>query len=92
MYLFQDVGFVRIDGRTTAENRTRLSSRFQADSQVRVAILSINAANAGLNLTSANVVVFAELYWNPGVSCAHFQHCYKLKRISALLCCCVGRS
>ena len=64
----QDVGFIRIDGRTSAEARSRLASRFQTDSQVRVAILSINAANAGLNLTSANVVVFAELYWNPGVS------------------------
>ena len=66
-HLSQDVGFIRIDGRTSAEARSRLASRFQTDSQVRVAILSINAANAGLNLTSANVVVFAELYWNPGV-------------------------
>jgi len=29
-------------------------------------VLSITAANTGLNLTAATTVIFAELYWNPG--------------------------
>jgi SNF2 family DNA or RNA helicase len=41
---------------------------FQNNAQVRVAVLSITAAGAGITLTKSNVVVFAELYWTPGVS------------------------
>lgn len=51
----------------SAEERKRLCDNFQLKDNVRVAVLSITAANAGLTLTSANLVVFAELFWNPGV-------------------------
>ncbi|XP_037078361.1 LOW QUALITY PROTEIN: SWI/SNF-related matrix-associated actin-dependent regulator of chromatin subfamily A-like protein 1 [Pollicipes pollicipes] len=60
-------GFIRIDGATSAAQRKRECDRFQSGDGVLVAVLSITAANAGLTLTAANLVVFAELFWNPGV-------------------------
>ncbi|ELU01833.1 hypothetical protein CAPTEDRAFT_109109 [Capitella teleta] len=59
--------YIRIDGRTSSEARDGLANNFQTNDSVRVAILSITAANAGLHLTAANLVVFAELFWNPGI-------------------------
>ncbi|KAF0311821.1 SWI/SNF-related matrix-associated actin-dependent regulator of chromatin subfamily A-like protein 1 [Amphibalanus amphitrite] len=58
---------IRIDGSTQAAQRKRECDRFQSGSAVRVAVLSITAANTGLTLTAASLVVFAELFWNPGV-------------------------
>lgn len=59
--------YIRIDGRTAAEQRNVLCERFQNNTEVRIAILSICAANAGLNLMAASLVIFAELFWNPGI-------------------------
>ena len=58
---------IRIDGRTTPEQRNHYCNKFQENEEVQIAILSITAANAGLNLAAASLVVFAELFWNPGV-------------------------
>uniref|UniRef100_A0A1B6C6H6 SWI/SNF-related matrix-associated actin-dependent regulator of chromatin subfamily A-like protein 1 n=1 Tax=Clastoptera arizonana TaxID=38151 RepID=A0A1B6C6H6_9HEMI len=59
--------YIRIDGSVSAEERKLLCDRFQYEDKFRVAVLSITAANTGLTLTSAQLVVFAELFWNPGV-------------------------
>eukprot|EP00166_Cyanidium_caldarium_P001736 ctg_1892.g713 len=61
------VACIRIDGKTGAAERPTLVQRFQSEPQCQAALLGITAAGAGITLTAASVVVFAEIYWNPGV-------------------------
>ncbi|KAM4025004.1 SWI/SNF-related matrix-associated actin-dependent regulator of chromatin subfamily A-like protein 1 [Anomaloglossus baeobatrachus] len=63
----KNVGFIRIDGSTSSADRQSLCQRFQFSETSCVAVLSITAANMGLTLSSADLVVFAELFWNPGI-------------------------
>ncbi|XP_013929526.1 PREDICTED: SWI/SNF-related matrix-associated actin-dependent regulator of chromatin subfamily A-like protein 1 [Thamnophis sirtalis] len=63
----KNVGFIRIDGSTPSAERQSLSQEFQFSKKLSVAILSLTAANMGLTLSSADLVVFTELFWNPGV-------------------------
>jgi superfamily II DNA/RNA helicase len=63
----EGVNFIRIDGSTKADIRNINVNRFQNDPSVRCAVLSIKATSAGLTLTSASKVVFAELDWTPSV-------------------------
>ncbi|KAK0416854.1 hypothetical protein QR680_012719 [Steinernema hermaphroditum] len=56
--------YIRIDG--TTKNREEQCRLFQEDNDYVVAVLSITAAGAGITLTAATVVIFAELHWNPG--------------------------
>ncbi|XP_073490506.1 SWI/SNF-related matrix-associated actin-dependent regulator of chromatin subfamily A-like protein 1 [Aquarana catesbeiana] len=63
----KNVGFIRIDGNTASADRQSLCQKFQFSDKLSVAVLSITAANMGLTLSSADLVVFAELFWNPGV-------------------------
>ncbi|XP_068602328.1 SWI/SNF-related matrix-associated actin-dependent regulator of chromatin subfamily A-like protein 1 [Brachionichthys hirsutus] len=63
----KNVSFIRIDGATPSAERQQLCDRFQFSTKTCVAVLSITAANMGLTLHSADLVIFAELFWNPGV-------------------------
>ncbi|KAM6152908.1 SWI/SNF-related matrix-associated actin-dependent regulator of chromatin subfamily A-like protein 1 [Erethizon dorsatum] len=61
------VPHIRIDGSTPSADREDLCQQFQLSKRHSVAVLSITAANMGLTFSSADLVVFAELFWNPGV-------------------------
>jgi len=63
----QGLRTVRVDGATSSATRQALCAQFQTRDEVRAALLSITAAGTGLTLTAASLVVFAELFWNPGV-------------------------
>ncbi|XP_036609529.1 SWI/SNF-related matrix-associated actin-dependent regulator of chromatin subfamily A-like protein 1 [Trichosurus vulpecula] len=61
------IGYIRIDGATSSADRQALCQQFQLSEKYAVAVLSITAANMGLTLSAADLVVFAELFWNPGI-------------------------
>lgn len=61
--------YIRIDGKTNSEHRKEQVDKFQSCNDYVAAVLSITAANAGITLTAAQLVVFAELFWNPGILC-----------------------
>jgi superfamily II DNA or RNA helicase len=61
------VMFIRIDGDTDIQRRFKLVEQFQTNKQCLVALLSINATATGITLTSAAMVVFAELSWTPSI-------------------------
>ncbi|KAM4562016.1 SWI/SNF-related matrix-associated actin-dependent regulator of chromatin subfamily A-like protein 1 isoform 1-T1 [Fundulus diaphanus] len=65
--LKKNVSMIRIDGGTPSAERQQLCEKFQYSSKSCVAVLSITAANMGLTLHAADLVIFAELFWNPGV-------------------------
>lgn len=61
------VKYIKIDGRTPPCKRQDICTTFQEDESVRIALLSITAASTGLTLTKATTVIFAELFFNPGI-------------------------
>ncbi|NWI13932.1 SMAL1 protein, partial [Crypturellus soui] len=61
------IEYIRIDGSTPSAERQSLCQRFQFSEKQIVAVLSLTAANMGLTLSAADLVVFAELFWNPGI-------------------------
>ncbi len=58
-------GSVLITGQTKVELRQHLCDRFQSDDDCRVFVGSTLACGEGLNLTAADLVVFAESQWTP---------------------------
>jgi len=59
--------YIRIDGKTSQEKRASLVADFQSNRNCRVALLSITSCCEGITLTAANLVLFCELYWVPGI-------------------------
>jgi SNF2 family DNA or RNA helicase len=55
----KEVGHVRIDGTYSHAHKHVLVTQFQEDDETDVALLSIKACGTGLNLTRANVALFA---------------------------------
>ncbi|MEN2500787.1 MAG: SWI/SNF-related matrix-associated actin-dependent regulator of chromatin subfamily A-like protein 1 [Marteilia pararefringens] len=62
----KQIRFITISGSTKAEKRNELCNEFQKNPNIMCGLLSITACGVGLNLNAASLVIFAELFWNPG--------------------------
>lgn len=78
------VDFIRIDGSTSPQSRADLAAHFRAEPRCRVALLSVTAAGQGLTLTPCSNVIFAELYWNPGVLVQAEDRVHRIGQVSSV--------
>ncbi|KRZ18762.1 SWI/SNF-related matrix-associated actin-dependent regulator of chromatin subfamily A-like protein 1 [Trichinella zimbabwensis] len=83
--IFYGVQFIRIDGTVNSNRRKIFCDDFQTCDKIRVALLSITAASTGLTLTSARLVVFAELFWNPGILVQAEDRAHRVGQINSVL-------
>lgn len=67
MLIDAKIPFTRIDGSVSPRNRAANIHTFQADSNIRVLLLTISCGAEGLNLTAASRVYLMEPQWNPNM-------------------------
>ncbi|KAL7719077.1 Non-specific serine/threonine protein kinase [Entamoeba marina] len=72
------VKFIRIDGSTKVNDRKTYVDLFRDDKSVRVAVLSIEVANCGMEFQKASLCIFAEMCFVPG---KHLQAEDRIHRI-----------
>ena len=61
-----NISFYVIDGSVSSKRRMELVSQFNQD-DTSVFLITLKAGGMGLNLTSADVVIHLDLWWNPQV-------------------------
>ncbi|MEW8957291.1 SNF2-related protein, partial [Clostridium sp.] len=61
------IEYFYLDGSTDSKERLRLVKAFNEDKKVKVFLISLKAGGTGLNLTSANLVIHFDPWWNPAV-------------------------
>ncbi len=59
--------FFYLDGTTSPEERISLVESFNNQKEVGVFLISLKAGGTGLNLTSADLVIHYDPWWNPAV-------------------------
>ena len=62
-----NIDYYYIDGQTDALERLNLVNKFNEGKDVKVFLISLKAGGSGLNLTSADVVIHFDPWWNPAV-------------------------
>ena len=61
----QHIGFVRLDGQTSVEDRQSILDAFHERTEIPVFLLSTKAGGAGINLACANKVIIFDSSFNP---------------------------
>ncbi|MGG7176319.1 SNF2 helicase associated domain-containing protein [Clostridium paraputrificum] len=61
------IGYYYLDGSTKASERINLVNKFNEGEDKKIFLISLKAGGSGLNLTSANVVIHFDPWWNPAI-------------------------
>jgi len=63
----QRIPYLYLDGKTKSNDRIKLVDEFNNSNESLVFLISLKAGGTGLNLTSANLVIHFDPWWNPSV-------------------------
>eukprot|EP00477_Mikrocytos_mackini_P001688 GAHX01001826.1.p1 GENE.GAHX01001826.1~~GAHX01001826.1.p1 ORF type:complete len:971 (-),score=200.63 GAHX01001826.1:269-3181(-) len=77
--------FLRFDGTTEVKSRLDLVDRFKNDERYFVFLLSTRAGGLGINLTSANVVIFYDNDWNPTMDAQAMDRVHRIGQTKTVL-------
>ncbi|KAH8341602.1 hypothetical protein KR059_011636 [Drosophila kikkawai] len=80
------VHYVRIDGQTRSDLRADFVDTFQKKKTCKVALLSLKACNSGITLTAAEIIVFAELDWNPSTLAQAESRAHRIGQTKEVIC------
>ena len=63
----EDISYLYLDGRTNPKERVELVDEFNKNKDIKVFLISLKAGGTGLNLTSADIVIHFDPWWNPAI-------------------------
>ena len=75
---YRNYKYCRLDGSTSIENRRDTVQDFQTNPDIFVFLLSTRAGGLGINLTSADTVIFYDSDWNPTIDSQAMDRAHRL--------------
>ena len=63
----QNIKYSYLDGSVSSKNRVKLIGEFNENKEIRIFLISLKAGGTGLNLTSADIVIHFDPWWNLSV-------------------------
>ncbi len=63
----EKIKYYRIDGGVSSKDRIKMVDDFNNLDDTKIFLITLKAGGTGLNLTSADVVIHLDLWWNPQV-------------------------
>lgn len=75
---YRNYKYCRLDGSTKLEDRRDTVASFQSDPSIFVFLLSTRAGGLGINLTSADTVIFYDSDWNPTIDSQAMDRAHRL--------------
>lgn len=61
------IKYLYLDGSTKSKDRIDLVNKFNSSDDIKIFLISLKAGGTGLNLTSANLVIHFDPWWNPAI-------------------------
>jgi SNF2 family DNA or RNA helicase len=74
----EEIEFFHLDGKTKPKERIRMVNDFNNSEAIKVFLISLKAGGTGLNLTSANLVIHFDPWWNPSVEDQATDRAYRI--------------